>query len=43
MRLRPSLDVAVGIDREPPFCSAVPSAISPDGCVQIRTIWRPAN
>ena len=24
---------------EPPICSAVPSVISPDGCVQIRPIW----
>ena len=25
---------------DPPFCSAAPFVISPDGCVQIRPIWR---
>jgi hypothetical protein len=26
--------------RDPPICSAAPFVISPDGCVQIRPIWR---
>jgi hypothetical protein len=35
-----SRPLAAAVPRDPPFCSAAPFVISPDGCVQIRPIWR---